>query len=212
MASVRNARLVQISLPGAASQPEGPLTSSLPRGQPLPLPMVHPHLPDLSSLTRTSSRQEGPSPALPPPSRHGDRSSAPPPTAALSTSPLGSGGPQWRGGWPLCPRPSHPQICTTGRVHLRVWGGGEPERVLDLDWEILHTHFPTWACSLTLLNILLSREEKALIISTAREGPEKTNGKGPGHAADQPGGQVVPDTDTGWGHREESSASHVSDI
>ena len=54
-------------------------------------------------------------------------------------------------------------------------GRPHPKGVLNLVQGIFHPHFPTWVDVQTLLDILLSGEEKTLIITNAREEANKTN-------------------------------------
>lgn len=79
-------------------------------------------------------------------------------------------------------------------------GRPHPKGVLNLVQGIFNTHFPTWVDVQTLLNILLSGEEKALIITNAREEANKTNQNNQGRLYYQPGVQAIPEMVPEWDH------------
>ena len=81
--------------------------------------------------------------------------------------------------------------------------------VLNLVQGISHS-FPHLSNVQTLLSILHSGEEKALILTDAREEADKTNQNNVGHAVYQPGVQAILDTDPGWDHQEQNGQQHLT--
>lgn len=80
-------------------------------------------------------------------------------------------------------------------------GRPHPKGVLNLVQGIFNTHFPTWVDVQTLLNILLSGEEKALIMQLMQGRKQIRPIKiMQGRLYYQPGVQAIPEMVPEWDH------------